>query len=61
MKRSLCVGNQHGIKQANCPKCGNPMVHEDGGYSEQFTGGEYDQIEHAGTWHCEKCGHVEQE
>lgn len=60
MKRGLCIGDQHGIKQANCPECGNPMVREDGGYSESFNG-EYDQVEHTGCWHCEKCGHVENE
>jgi len=60
MKRALCIGNQHGIKQVACPNCGTPMTYEDGGYSQQFTG-ECDQVEHTGSWHCEKCGHCEDE
>jgi len=60
-KQILCAGDQNGIKRVLCPLCDHEMVKEDGGYSENFINGEYDQTEHSYYWHCEYCDHCEDE
>ena len=61
MKQTFCIGNQDGIIAVICPKCDTPMTLMDGGYSERFVDGEYDQVENHDYWECPNCGMTEDE
>lgn len=57
MKRAFATGNEDGITAVACPKCDSAMERMDGGYSESFVGGAYDQVEDSDYWRCPACGY----
>jgi len=55
MKKIIMVRKADGTEKVLCPKCGNVMILADGGYTQVFRRGEYDQIEFSDYWFCKNC------
>ena len=49
------------IREAVCPQCGKQMAQLDLGVNQYVQAGELIEEDLGWVWHCESCGHTEDE
>ena len=61
MKSLLATQGLDGETKVACRKCSKEMIQLDLGVNQSIQAGEYIEDDLGWVWHCESCGHTEDE